>query len=306
MKKAFLILAAFGLALASCSKQEESMNADRAPMDVSPVVTVGTAGDTRAVITGTTFPTTRSMVVSADLNSNTGSTGNYFTNLTFTYNSSVWAPANTYYWPLSGGLEILAYSAGSASVTPTWTNATGVSLACSDCTADDILMGGATNATATSKSVAFKHCLSQVKVTAKSSVASVIKIKSVSVNAKKGATLAISKSSGSAATTVATTLTGSASDVSVLSGGNVTLTTSAQNIGSAILLPAQTPASIKIGYTITNNSVESATMYVTKSVTTALVAGSAYTYAITATLTGLNVTATLTDWTDGSSTAVSI
>lgn len=304
MKKNFIILSAVVLALVSCNKQESRITAERVSMDISPVVGIPT---TRGVITGTDFPE-RPMVVSADLNSSTGSSSNYFTNVTFSYSGGVWAPATTYYWPLSGGLELLAYSAGSASVTPTWTNATAVSLVCSDCTADDILMGGATNATPSNKSVAFKHCLAQVnvKAAAANSASTAIKIKSVAINAKKGATLAISKSAGSAATSVSTTPSGSAADISVFSGSQA-LTTTSTAVGSALLLPAQqTPGSIKIGYTITNGSTESATMYVTKTLSTALTAGNAYTYTITATLTGITVTATLSDWADGGSTGVTI
>lgn len=306
MRKTSIIIAAAAAVLTACVKNEDTYTKRSETLSISPVV--GKA-ETRGVITGTTFPTSRNMVVSADLNTSTGvsAVSNYFSNVTFSYASSVWAPATTYYWPLSGGLEILAYSAGSASVTPTWTNATRVVLACTDCTADDILMGGATNATSSSKSVAFKHCLAQVKFTAKASVNSVIKIKAVTINATKGASLTVNKTAGSANVTVSTSLSGSAANVSVYSNTTgTTLSTTAANIGNAILLPAQTPASMTVTYTITNNGVESAQMTVTKSLTTALSAGNSYTFAINATLTGINVTATLTDWVDAGSTTVNI
>lgn len=306
MRKICLILCVAACAFASCTKGVEGTSGSQ--MKLSPVVEVNSA--TKAVITGTTFPTSRSMVVSADLMANTGGSGNYFTGVTFTYDggSSVWVPATTYYWPLNGGLEMLAYSQGSVSVTPTWTNATNIRLVSTDFTADDVLLGGLTDAKPATKSIAFKHALSQVKFQGKASVGSVVKIKGITINAYKGATINGAKSGGSSNVTITTsTLTGQA-NVSSFSG-NQALTTSYADVGtngSPILIPAQTPASVTVTYTITNNSVESGTMTVTKSLSTAMVSGSAYTVQLNFTLTGLTVTATLTDWASGGNVPVSI
>lgn len=291
----------------SCSKSVDAVVSSESEMALSPVVQKSA---TKGIINGTTFPTTRSMVVSADLMADTGGTGNYFSNIGFSYNSgqSVWVPANTYFWPLTGGLEMLAYSAGSASVTPTWTNATKVVLSCADCTADDILMGGLTGAKPSSKSIAFKHCLAKASLNVSASVASVVKVKSVTLNFKKGATLTITKSAGSSTVSVATSLTGSATNNTMFSG-NQTVTATAAALGtngSPILVPAQTPASMTITYSLTNNNGESGNMTVTKTLSTAMVAGSAYTYNIVFTLTGITVTATLTDWANGGSTQVAV
>lgn len=293
--------------LVSCDKADMTYTGEStaAPMDFTPVVGV----PTKAILTGTTFPTSRTMVVSADLGADTGNAGvSYFTGVGFSYNSTdaVWKPTTgNYYWPLQGVLEILAYSAGSATVTPTWTKATNIRLVSTDFTADDVVVGGLTAATSTSKSIVYKHALCQMNARVKSSVASVIKVKSITVNAYKGATINGAKTAGSSDVTFTTSsLTGRA-NVSLFSG-NQTVTTSFAAAGSGILLPAQTPASLTISYTITNNGVESPAMSVTKTLTTAMEPGKNYRLDINMTLTGITVTATLTDWVSGGTTNVSI
>lgn len=300
-KYLLLFLLAMSL-LASCNK-EGLYSESREAISIAPVVE---NNKTKAVITGTTFPTSRSMVVSADLNADTGGSGNYFSNETFTYGTSDWVPAHTYYWPLAGTLEMLAYSAGSASVTPTWTNATKLVLSCANCSADDILVGGLTGAKSSSKTIVFKHALSQIKCTASANVGSTIKVKSITFNAKKGATLTVTKSAGSSNVSVATALTGSATENAVLSGGNVTVGTSAAAIGSPILIPAQTPSSMTITYTMMNGGAESPVMTVNKELSTSMTPGNAYTFAIAFSVTGITVTATLTDWDSSSSQEINI
>ncbi len=300
-KYLLLFLLAMSL-LASCNK-EGLYSESREAISIAPVVE---NNKTKAVITGTTFPTSRSMVVSADLNADTGGSGNYFSNETFTYGTSDWVPAHTYYWPLAGTLEMLAYSAGSASVTPTWTNATKLVLSCANCSADDILVGGLTGAKSSSKTIVFKHALSQIKCTASANVGSTIKVKSITFNAKKGATLTVTKSAGSSNVSVATALTGSATENAVLSGGNVTVGTSAAAIGSPILIPAQTPSSMTITYTMMNGGAESPVMTVNKELSTSMTPGNAYTFAIAFSVTGITVTATLTDWDSSTSQEIKV
>jgi len=303
MKRISLLAVAVIFAFASCNKELDSIS--EVKCESISVSTVVGKPLTRDVITGTVFPTGRSIAISADLNADTGGSGNYFSGLGFSYDDGAWVPASIYYWPLSGSLEMLAYSAGSASVTPSWTNATSVALSCADCSADDILVGGLTAATSLNRTITFSHALAQVKATVSCSAASAVKVKSITINAKKGAVLTASKGAGSSATSVSTVLSGSLVDNTLFSG-NQTVTTGAVAAGGAMLLPAQTPGSMTINYTITNNGVESGVMSVTKSLSQAIAAGSSYTYAIAFTLTGITVTASLSDWTPQSSTPVSM
>ena len=308
MKKHIYIITTILLiaGLTSCNKNWTASDLPQQKMDFSPVVGKMTKG----LVTGTTFPTSRSMVLSADHNG-TGASGNYFSGVGFSYDSGItaWKPTSgNYYWPISGTLEILAYSGGSVSFssTPSFTNATSLSMASTDFTADDVLVGGLTGAKYGNNKIAFKHALAKTTFTAYASVGSIIKIKSIELNAKKGATITCSKSSGSSNVTFSTSSHTSAVNISAYSG-STTLTTSEASIGNTILLPAnQTPASITVGYTMTVNSTESPVMYVTKTVNQALTSGSGYKYRIYITLTGINVTATLTDWGDGGNIDVPI
>ena len=311
MRKYFaLVILAQILLFGACNKQESIITAERQPLWLSPVVGLN---QTRGVVTGTAFPN-RSMIVSADLNTSTGYTGsskNYFTGVTFnqtTTTSGIWSPASgSYYWPLTGGLDMLAYAPGEATVTPTWGSGSyqvtdRVTLACSDCRNDDILIGAVSNATSASNAhtIAYKHCLSQIKVRGSASVNSVVKIKGVVVKAYVGANILVERSGGTVSVSNTST-TGSQTNNTVYTG-NLTLTSSAQSFGNTILLPAQSfsnsAGDIVITYTITNTSGESQSMTVSKAINLTMEPGKAYTFDISATLNGLTVQASLTDWTN--------
>ena len=97
------------LLLSACSKSE----ADRPDNTISfaPVA----AKPTKAIISGTTYPTSESFVVSAFHNG----TAAYFEDLTATYSNtnSLWATTEAQYWPLGGSLDFIAYSPASAGLT---------------------------------------------------------------------------------------------------------------------------------------------------------------------------------------------
>ena len=95
--------------LSACSKSE----ADRPDNTISfaPVA----AKPTKTIISGTTYPTSESFVVSAFHNG----TAAYFEDLTATYSNSnsLWATTEAQYWPLGGSLDFIAYSPASAGLT---------------------------------------------------------------------------------------------------------------------------------------------------------------------------------------------
>lgn len=78
---------------------------------------------TKAIITGTEYPTSESFVVSAYHNG----TDAYFTDLTASYQSSIslWETSTPEYWPLAGSLTFQAYSPATAGLT---IDASGVSV----------------------------------------------------------------------------------------------------------------------------------------------------------------------------------
>ena len=97
------------LLLSACSKSE----ADR-PDNVISFAPVA-AKPTKAIISGTTYPTSESFVVSAFHNG----TAAYFEDLTATYSNSnsLWVTTEAQYWPLGGSLDFIAYSPASAGLT---------------------------------------------------------------------------------------------------------------------------------------------------------------------------------------------
>ena len=310
MKKNFIITVLLAAtALASCNITDiTSQNAPEV-MSIAPILQ---KMQTKAIYAGT-FPTSGTLMLSADVNANTGnSTGaNYFTGLSCSYGSSVWTPSPTHYWPLQGGLDMLGYWCD-GTVTPSWTQANSVSLTFSDLSSNDLLVGAKVNVTAASKNITFKHalCKAQVKaVTASGTPANVIRINAITLKFKKGATIVITNTksgSGNTASVGTPTLSGSATENSVASGLTQNVTATATQVGNSILFPAQTPSEIKITYQISNNGSWSSQMVTTKSISQACTAGNSYTYTLTFTLNGITVTADLTDWAADTNVSVGI
>jgi len=306
MKRLFILIPVLAVLTMSCNKAQLTTETPD-QMTLQPYTQV----QSRAIATGTVVPTDRTMIVSADVQSSTGGSGNFFTNRTFSYSSSVWVPTITTYWPVAGTLDILAfaYKSSDISLTPTWTNATQVVLTNSNFTTDDVLMGAATDADRSHNTVAFQHCLSQVKFRANATVSDVITIKQIDIYAKKGATLTITKSANSSSLNCNTALSGDPVANTVFSSTQV-LSGTLTSIGSPLLLPVQTPTKVRIKYTLTTGTGASQTvspeMWVEKTLSTAIARGSAYTYDISFTLRGMELTASLTEWTGASGGTVSI
>ena len=96
-----------GIVLASaCSKSEVELP------DNSISFTPVAAKATKAIISGATYPTSESFVVSAYY----GGTDPYFEDLAAAYDSStsLWATSESQYWPLDGSLTFHAYSPAAA------------------------------------------------------------------------------------------------------------------------------------------------------------------------------------------------
>ena len=112
-KLLFLMIA--GALACACVKSE----VDKQSISFSPVASKAT----KAIIDGTTYPTSESFVVSAYY----GGTAAYFEDLTASYNSSLdlWETSTPEYWPLGGSLTFQAYSPASAGLT---IDASGVSI----------------------------------------------------------------------------------------------------------------------------------------------------------------------------------
>lgn len=179
----FLPLLAVLAVVFSCNELTMSEESEY-PIFMSPGVDVVT----KAAIDGTTFPTSRSMKVSAYYNApaGRGTSGNYFSNTRFTYNSGIWAATDTKYWPFNctagadpqGTLDLFAYSVSDdgtgacdvAGYAPTYhlpsgSPGTNVSLGCTVAVPDnysyqyDMLFGRSANCTRTTSGSAVQKAV---------------------------------------------------------------------------------------------------------------------------------------------------
>lgn len=151
-----------GIALASACSKTEVDKPDNM-ISFAPVA----AKATKAIISGTTYPTSESFVVSAYH----GGTDAYFEDLTAAYSStnSLWETTTSQYWPLSGSLSFIAYSPASASgvtIDSDGVSATDYTIRNATQMTTDLCYASATVADCSSHpesvSLTFSHALSQV------------------------------------------------------------------------------------------------------------------------------------------------
>lgn len=69
----------------------------------------------KAPVNGSTFPSDRTMVMSARHNSTSGTSSDFFSGIVFSYDGEAWSSDK--YWPSEGSLDLLAYSADGLAVT---------------------------------------------------------------------------------------------------------------------------------------------------------------------------------------------
>ena len=102
----YLLIAAAAIMASACTKT----HADKP--DNSIHFSAVAEKSTKAIISGTTYPTDESFVV----NAYTNGTDPYFEDLTASYSNalSLWETSTSQYWPLSGSLDFVAYSPSSA------------------------------------------------------------------------------------------------------------------------------------------------------------------------------------------------
>ena len=146
---------------ASCSR----VDADRPDNTISFTPVAEKA--TKAIISGATYPTSESFVVSAYHNG----TAAYFEDLQATYSSSLalWSTAVSQYWPLAGSLSFIAYSpydASGVSISSDGVSATDYTIQNAAQMTTDLCYASATVADCSnhpeSVSLIFSHALSQV------------------------------------------------------------------------------------------------------------------------------------------------
>ena len=157
----YIILAAAAVT-ASCTKNTVDLPYGGA-ISFAPVA----EKSTKAIIEGTTYPTTESFAVSAYH----GGSDAYFEDLVASYNSSItlWETSTAEYWPLAGSLTFNAYSPSSASgvtITSAGVTATGYTVQNAAQMTTDLCYGSYTVADCASHPesvpLQFSHALAQV------------------------------------------------------------------------------------------------------------------------------------------------
>lgn len=120
MKKLFFLAVAAVVALAACTKNEADKTSFEKSRQISFTAVAGKA--TKAPITTAYYPTDipfgvfcYALTEGQNWDSHSGSGQLYMDNETISYNTSddangIYAPATTYYWPLSGSLTFIGYS----------------------------------------------------------------------------------------------------------------------------------------------------------------------------------------------------
>lgn len=178
--KFVLILTLTAMSATSCLKEIVVQGVDSGELTLNPRVDLLT----KAPIAGTAFPESRTIVLSAYNNVPGGTSANFFQNISFAKETALgsWTGGggtNPKYWPVTGTLDLLAYSADgfSPALTPDYnsTNCSAdVTLTVPDNSAAqvDILWTGAQGKAAapTALAMTFKHAEAAVAFNAKAEV----------------------------------------------------------------------------------------------------------------------------------------
>lgn len=189
-------LVAVALLATACQKDElvsqQAQTSNRKIEVKACVASDGVQNFTRSAIVGTAVPTDRNLVMSAYFNnSSDGERGvtsdgscDYFKDVKFAFDGNVWiSEENSIYWPLTGNLDFLAYSAEQNSLSATWGDEGVDGVGVLDCSKkvvlsgfnasqsalDDVLYGAANNLSSTSTAVPmeFRHAKALIVFTAK-------------------------------------------------------------------------------------------------------------------------------------------
>lgn len=317
MKKLLIILLPF-ITLA-CTKSVEVIAPTGEPANQLSVAAYSEI-PSRAPIFGTTMPTGRTIVFSAYLNASEGSDQNFFTGINFTKKSgdnTIWQSDK--YWPLTGTLDFLGYCLDNNSrvSSVTWGSnvaaSVAMTLADNRSNQDDLLVGGAPGLSKNSNAVVFKHAQALLTFNAKASVAYNattnygITINSITINNVYNSGRVTATRSGSDISFAWSSLAAQASVVlPTMSATNLT-TTSAPITTTAggFIVPSQTETSFTINYTLHNGkdsasaNVDNVLQYTyTPASATTWQPGCKYIYNISMTLTGIEITSTVTNWSD--------
>ena len=320
MKNVLTIMALGILALSACTKENTTPTEETKPEQIRITTGFDINRLTKSAITDGIFPTTRDMFVAAYHGS---SSQVHFPQTRFSYSSGAWVADKS--WPLSGALDFLAYSPGTASLsnvvwgTPDVTSSIQFTMGDNSSLQEDILVGCAPSQTTRNNIVIdFKHPQAYLTFTGKSSPAynattnRGITINSITLkSAKYSGTVLSTRNAGNLSFFWSSL--GSAKTLAVPGLSSTNLGTSASVLGKGILLPEQSEVGFNINYTLHNgkdasgNAVNTTLNYdYTPSSPCTWESGKKYTYGIDISLNGVGVTPSVASWTDGGNKEVKL
>lgn len=258
MKKTLSSLLLLSLLLSACTSMDWQYPATDPAKGSVALRAVG-APAVKAPLTGTTFPTTRSIVVSAQLRGDDAQA--WFTGITFSHGGGVWSAAPQKYWPRQGSLDFLGYSAGTLAVTAAWAAdpSAGVTLTVpSNATAqEDLVAGGRAARSSGQFDMVFHHALSLLTFSGYSDVAydaaanTGVTVDGITLKSPyNGGRCAVTRSGDAVA--FAWSARSAAADLATAPSAATHLSTSRRDIGTGLLVVPQGATSMTIAYTLHN------------------------------------------------------
>ena len=316
MKKNLFFISVAALALGACTSDNvvEENNSVKQPKEIA--IQAITTPNTRAAVTGTSFPEIPMKVAAYDVTLDR----DLFGATTFSKDATTWKGGK--YWPFATTtINFLAIANANSD------NATGVTWGVTDANyASKVVVAMADNRTAqrdlmyaigtgnNSSSfptipMEFKHAQAWVKFNVKAgntTSATAITVNSITLNSVScQGTYTVTQTNFDQAT--GQVAAGAWSDYAS-NAGNVTLapsftlSTSGADFGDLMVVPNQGMASFTINYTIDGKTYD----YTYSTSSTALAQATKYTYNITLTVHEIEVAPTVADWTEGGPVAINL
>ena len=329
VRRSLLVLAVFGLLMSAASCTTNEFTGPDHEIGLVCSTGAATKATSNGPVSGTTFPTGRTILLSAYYNDPNGTNHSqvHFTDIPFTYYSSKWAGGtsgtpNPKYWPHQGTMDFIALSKEGLAGTVTTTPSSQIVYVMPDNSTvqDDVMMARASGqncATHSSVPLSFKHAQAQVAVKVKLAAAAYssnygITIRSITLRKARYSGTVTGTGSGSTVTfSWANVASGTQANIA-FGTSTLALTTSEQVYGKGIVLPAQSPTGasgnidILIEYTLKNGlpagggaAEERQLSYVYTVPSTNWTAGNKYTYVFSFSWNEITCTPTVSEWGDG-------
>lgn len=313
MKRFFILAASAMTVIAACNKTEYVYDNDQ-PQEIGFFAVNKAATKTTGAVDGTAFPTDYAMKVAAYVAAGDGVTaGDYFGGTTFEKNGTYWTGGK--YWPIQGAtINFLAVAPEATGVATTFdgdfASKSVTTLTGNETNQYDVMyaagQGVKTTGTAAPEKVdmIFRHALSWINFTFKTTTDPVIKINKVTMNgAKYNGTLTVTnaKYNTTEAQTTAGAWTATSGNASVVvpgadSGITLVKDAAAAAFGDGLLVIPGGATSFVINYTVTIDGTAHTYDYTYDLSSTTWDEAKRYTYNVTINLAQININPSVAPW----------